>query len=193
MRKIPTLFLRDPDDMRRVTDEVHPACRWVLDGEGVATRKYNGWCCMIDGDGRFWKRAEVKKNRNPQPGFVEAEADPATGKRVGWVPVGEGPEDRWFREAFDAHKTQVSDHVGVPPKPGTYELCGPKVQGNPEGWTEHILISHANADTLLDVPGPRLPEYIRMTVIHQGELGWEGIVWHHPDGRMAKLKAKDLR
>ncbi len=22
--------------------------------------------------------------------------------------------------------------------------------------------------------------------------GWEGIVWHHPDGRMAKLKARDL-
>jgi hypothetical protein len=24
-------------------------------------------------------------------------------------------------------------------------------------------------------------------------LGFEGIVWHHPDGRMVKLKAKDLR
>jgi hypothetical protein len=22
--------------------------------------------------------------------------------------------------------------------------------------------------------------------------GWEGVVWHHPDGRMAKLKARDL-
>lgn len=26
-----------------------------------------------------------------------------------------------------------------------------------------------------------------------GERGWEGIVWHHPDGRMAKLKARDFR
>lgn len=23
------------------------------------------------------------------------------------------------------------------------------------------------------------------------EWGWEGTVWHHPDGRMAKLKVRD--
>ena len=23
------------------------------------------------------------------------------------------------------------------------------------------------------------------------QWGWEGIVWHHPDGRMAKLKVRD--
>ena len=38
MRKILTLFVRDPQDMRHVTREVHPDCAWVLAGEGVATR-----------------------------------------------------------------------------------------------------------------------------------------------------------
>lgn len=32
MRKIPTLFLRDPDDRRYVLPEVTPDCAWVLAG-----------------------------------------------------------------------------------------------------------------------------------------------------------------
>jgi hypothetical protein len=33
MRKIPTLFLRDPQDMAHVTRVVNPACEWVIAGE----------------------------------------------------------------------------------------------------------------------------------------------------------------
>jgi hypothetical protein len=36
MEKIPTLFRRDPVDMKRVLPEVNPACQWVSDGEGLA-------------------------------------------------------------------------------------------------------------------------------------------------------------
>jgi len=32
MRKIPTLFVRDPEDRAHVTDEVTPGCKWVLAG-----------------------------------------------------------------------------------------------------------------------------------------------------------------
>ena len=39
MKKIPTIYLRDPDDRAHVTDEVNAECQWVLDGEGVPTRK----------------------------------------------------------------------------------------------------------------------------------------------------------
>lgn len=194
MRKIPTLFVRDPDDMRHVTDEVHPDCGWVVAGEGVVTRKVDGWCCMVDDDSRFWKRAEVKRGRAPQPGFVEVEFDKATGKRVGWVPVGAGPEDRWFREAFDRTKAEVWDPAGIAPEPATYELIGPKVQGNPEKVTAHILVRHVDLVADMEVTGvPRHPDYVREMVARVGaELGWEGVVWHHPDGRMAKLKARDL-
>jgi hypothetical protein len=188
MQKIPTLFLRDPAALRRVTDEVHPDCGWVLDGEGIATRKYDGWCCMVDDAGRFWKRAEVKKNRNPQPGFVEVEHDETTGKHVGWVPVGDGPEDRWFREAFDGHRRDVWEPSGVQPVKGTYELVGPKIQGNPEKYTVHILIPHHGADVLYDCP--RDIAGIKAFV---AGLPYEGVVWHHPGGQMAKLKAKDLK
>ncbi len=42
MKKIPTLFIRDPENPRYVTEEVHPDCQWVTRGEGVPTRKYDG-------------------------------------------------------------------------------------------------------------------------------------------------------
>lgn len=33
MRKTPTLFMRDPNNLRVVTRDVHPACQWATDGE----------------------------------------------------------------------------------------------------------------------------------------------------------------
>jgi hypothetical protein len=41
----------------------------VLDGEGVATRKYDGTCVMFDGDG-WWARREVKPGKTAPAGFV---------------------------------------------------------------------------------------------------------------------------
>lgn len=58
MQKIPTMFVRDPDNMRYVIDEVTPGCEWVLAGEGTPTRKYDGTCVMFDG-AEWWARREV--------------------------------------------------------------------------------------------------------------------------------------
>ena len=53
MNKIPTLFVRDPENMSRVTREVTPGCEWVLAGEGVATRKWDGTNVLVEvRDGR---------------------------------------------------------------------------------------------------------------------------------------------
>ena len=51
MRKIPTLYVRDWDgDRRYVLPQVTPGCEWVVvNGEGVATRKFDGTCVMYDG------------------------------------------------------------------------------------------------------------------------------------------------
>jgi hypothetical protein len=44
MRKIPTLFRRDPDDMRHLLPEVVPGCEWVLAGsfEGIVWHHSDG-------------------------------------------------------------------------------------------------------------------------------------------------------
>ncbi|WP_030177363.1 DUF5565 family protein [Spirillospora albida] len=176
MRKIPTVFVRDWDgDPRYVTRAPDASCGWVFAGEGRATRKYDGTCVRFDGE-RWWARREVRPGRSAPEGFVPVSADGGTGRTVGWEPA--------ERSAFWRHLRPVVG--GGVWEPGTYELVGPKVNGNPEGFGEPALVRHG-ADDLGDVP-----------LDFDGLAAWlhahpyEGIVWHGPEGRMAKLKRRDF-
>ena len=176
MKKIPSLFIRDFDNNPRyVTTNINPVAQWVIDGEGTATRKYDGTCCLIEG-GQLWKRYEVKKGKEAPYGFKLADKDEKTGKQQGWVEVGNDSNDKWHREAF-----ALKDY-----EDGTYELVGPKVQGNPELYEQHELIKHSEATTL---SFPRDYESIKKMM---KLTTFEGVVWHHPDGRMVKIKKKDF-
>lgn len=182
MKKIPTLFDRDWNgDRSRVVDRVHEDCGWVIAGEGVATRKLDGTCCLVR-DGRLYKRRELRDGDDVPRDFEEADHDAETRKTVGWMPVGDGPEDRYHREAF-AELTRADR----PPYPdGTYELIGPKVQGNVEGVTDHRLIPHCYCEP---IEAPRTFNGLRSFF---ADKNIEGLVWHHPDGRMAKIKLRDF-
>lgn len=180
MKKIPTIFLRDERNRARVTAKPNPACQWVFDGDGVPTRKWDGTACLWK-DGILWKRYDVKRGRPAPDGFVPAQdPDPVTGHWPGWVAVGPGPEDRWFREGHL--------EVGTAWVEGqTYELIGPKVNGNPEGVESHMFFPHGS----IIVMAPRTFEALGEAF--EGPNGQiEGIVWHHPDGRMAKIKRRDF-
>jgi hypothetical protein len=179
MKKIPSLFARNHDTNGLVRNEVTPGCEWVLAGEGVATRKHDGACCMFR-NGVFYKRRTIRKGEQTPADFEPAtEFDPITGLQQGWVPVSpDNPEDRYFREALEAEPQMPPD--------GTYELCGPMIQGNPEKFPRHVLVPHGK-EFLSDCPRDfrGLMDYLRGRDI-------EGVVWHHPDGRMAKLKGTDF-
>ncbi|MGR6319893.1 DUF5565 family protein [Micromonospora soli] len=179
MHKIPTLFRRDPDDRKRVLPEAHPACQWVLDGEGRPTRKYDGTCVMLDEDGTWWARREVRPGRTRPPGYQPVMTDDVTGKTVGWEPIEQSPYARYHAEAL---ADSPERH-----RPGTYELIGPKINGNPEGVRGHELVRHGDAEKL-DVP--RDLDGLRDWLLAHPR--YEGIVWHHPDGRRAKLKHRDF-
>jgi hypothetical protein len=177
VKKIPTMFERDWNgDRSRVINQVHAGCEWVLAGEGNATRKLDGTCCLIR-DGKLYKRRELRQGDPVPPAFEQADFDEETGKTVGWMPVENTPEDRWHNAAF-AEETNWPD--------GTYELIGPKVQGNPENWTGHQLIRHGS---IHEDDVPRSFEGIQDWLADQDI---EGIVFHHPDGRMAKIKLRDF-
>lgn len=178
MKKIPTIFDRDWNgDRSRVLDVPHPDCGWVFAGEGKATRKLDGTCCMVR-DGKLYKRRELRKGDTAPAEFEKADFDEETGKTVGWVPVGDGPDDRWHLEAWAFVKGLCAD--------GTYELVGPKIQGNPEGYDSHMLSPHG----LHEINGvPRTFEELKEWLATQNI---EGIVFHHPDGRMAKIKLRDF-
>jgi hypothetical protein len=69
---------------------------------------------------------------------------------------------------------------------GTYELVGPKIQGNPENALRNVLVKHG------ECPLENVPRDFVGIKAYLPERDIEGIVWHHPDGRMAKIKAKDF-
>ena len=178
MKKIPTIFKRDPEDMSRLLDEPHPDCAWVFAGEGVATKKIDGTSCMYDGS-NWWKRREVKKGKPIPEEFREETYDENTGKRTGWMPIDES--DKWHLEAIHREDAQAT-----PPNTGTYELVGPKVQGNAEKYAMHSMVEHVAAEHLSI---PFIGYDHLKTWLNENYM--EGIVWHHPDGRMAKIKRRD--
>lgn len=179
MNKVPTLFERDWDgDRSRVTETVHPGCEWVLDGEGVATRKYDGTCVMFDGTD-WWARREVKDGKTPPPGFVSSGHDHVTLKNVGWEPIAGSPFAKFAAEAINGKPSFAWDT-------GTYELIGPKVQGNPERVIYHVLVFHADAD-VVEVP---IRTFAGIGSV-LSSIDAEGLVFHHEDGRMAKIKKRD--
>jgi hypothetical protein len=181
MKKIPTIFERpwdNPDPRARalVTDAHNPFADWVFRGEGVATEKIDGTSVLIH-RGIGYKRYELKRGKVAPAGFIPAdEVDEETGKQPGWVPVLDTPEDKWHREAFaEAERPD-----------GTYELIGPKVQGNPYHFGGHRLLRHG-AVKLEGVP----TRYDDLRIWLERNY-MEGIVWHHEDGRMAKIKRRDF-
>ena len=183
MKKIPTIFLRNPENLSEVLDERNPACDWVFDKQGTPTRKYDGAAVLITDIGTYFKRYDCKKGRTPPLGFIEADAaDPISGHWPGWVPVkNDDPADRWFMVALFNSTANGVLHFG------TYEALGPHFQGNPEGALVDCLIRHGSVP--VDFKQEPTREALKSFFVFNK---FEGIVWHHPDGRMAKIKARDF-
>lgn len=184
MKKTPTLFKRDFNSREKlVIDELTEGSEWVINGEGVATQKLDGTCCFIK-DGILFKRREVKRGGVLPEGFIPAqEPDKITGDYVGWIKVGASNEDEYFREAF-ALKAPNEWHNG------TYELLGEKINKDMEHiGRPHLLWKHSEALIICNVPTNfvALKEWIG-----RKNLDIEGVVWHHPDGRMVKIKKRDF-
>jgi hypothetical protein len=182
MRKIPTLFERDWDgDRRYVLDKVVPECEWVVMGGGVATRKYDGTCVMLDDAGAWWARREVKAGKPAPTMFVAVQDDGETGKTVGWEPGAQSPFARFLEEAVTGAPGALAA--------GTYELIGPKVNGNPEQVPGHVLVRHADAQVL-----DHAPRDFALLGAWLHAHPYEGVVWHGgPGGAMAKIKKRDFR
>ena len=197
MKKMPCLFQRDFTDKRepRLLEAVTPGCEWVLAGEGVATRKWDGTACAVI-KGELYKRYDAKRGKEPPPGAIPCcDPDPVTGHWPHWVKVDPRlAEDRHHAQAWQ-HQVRVCDSErGYVPRPapmgdimtdGTYELCGPKIGANPEGLAVHQFLAHG-AHLLPDAPRTfaGLREYLGDNLI-------EGIVFHREDGRMCKIRRHD--
>jgi len=192
MKKMPCLFQREFHGKGSFTllDAVAPGCEWVLAGEGVATRKRDGAACMVK-EGRLYKRYDAKRDRKtgaykaiPPEALSCDEPDPVTGHWPNWVPVdGANPTDKYHVYALSA----AIDESGLLAD-GTYELCGPAINGNPEGLLRHVFYRHGAED--LEFLG--VPRTFNGLHDFLWPSGMEGIVFHHPDGRMCKIRRRDF-
>ena len=190
MEKISTLFRKDPNDLGRVIHETNPENEWVFNGFGIATRKYDGTACAIIED-ELYKRYDAKinkktgKRKEPPAGSIACqEPDEITGHQPYWAPCDRNnPADKWHWQAFDIY---IKNNLKTPQN-GTYELCGPKIQGNPEGFDYHELIPHGLIRcTIPYKTWDGIKTYLELHDI-------EGIVFHHiSDGRMCKIRKSDF-
>ncbi len=183
VEKIPTLYERD--DRFHVVDAPRPECKWVFDGEGTPTEKLDGTNLRLTV--RSGQLVRVEKRRNPskvqkQQGIVDgwySDSDPHSA------------EDKWVLAA--AKNTDVS---GWPDGEHPCEALGPRIQGNPLELSDHLCVPF-NLEVPLYRDVPRDYEGLREflatleSAFSPGHLA-EGIVFHHPDGRRAKIKRKDF-
>jgi hypothetical protein len=186
MKKISTLFIKNPNDLGRVINEINPENQWVFDGNGIATRKFDATATAII-NGELYKRYDVKKGRQVPDGAIPCQdADLITGHHPHWLKCDRSKnENKYFFEAFD--KLDVIN--GGKLYDGSYELIGEKVQNNPEKIKGHILVKHGSE--VLKIESLDF-EYLK-SYLSNPNLDIEGIVFHHKsDGRMCKLRKTDF-
>lgn len=188
MRKIPTLFERDfSGGSAKATPIVTKGYEWVLEGDGVATIKYDGACCAII-DGEFYRRYDAKHGKPVPEGAIKCqeEADPITGHLPCWIKCDRfNPADKWLWSAFDVLVSTLPQYPNdVKTLDGTYEAIGLHFQSNPYNLKRDILVRHG--ENVVDVP--RSFEGIREWLESHEE---EGIVFWKDNKPQCKIKRSD--
>jgi hypothetical protein len=169
VEKIPTMYPRDEAKKGHpVMPGVKLECAWAEAGEGVATRKLDGTNVKIEA-GKLLKRQKPKSGVYDEAAYAEA--------------MRGDPGDKYIWEAFDALPSKLD---------GIYEAVGPKIQGNPEGYESHTLVRVVPAADELAIPVDHLVRTFEGLKAFLADRNYEGIVFHHPDGRFAKIKRRDF-
>lgn len=201
MKKIPSLFVRDYEKDKTMsgtplkgrflaTREITPGYEWVINGEGVPTRKWDGTAVLIQG-GSIFRRYDAKHGKTPPDVFIPCQdADMVTGHWPGWIKLDhinrDKGNDKYIWEAF-----WNTFPVGTIFPDGTYEAIGPKIGGNKDKWENHYLVRHGSGGWGNKFYPPNNFTYDGLKK-YLGENNIEGIVFHHPDGRMCKVKRTDF-
>lgn len=178
MKKIPTLFVREFENhgVKSIRPELTSEdLRWVLDGKGVATVKYDGACCAVI-DGKFYRRYDAKKGKKPPEDAVPCgDPDPVTGHWPHWVPVKDNdPDSKWF---LAAKADREANEEGLLLEDGTYEAIGPHFQGNPYKLEVDTLVRHGIDCISVERTFDGIRDYLEHHKI-EGIVFWkDGIPW----------------
>lgn len=176
MEKIPTLFIRNPENMKLVTRDINPDAAWVFTANVVPTIKKDGTNIRVNVV--LGGVASVEKRRNPtreektlgaEPSYVMANRD--------------DPSDKHIFAAVDATNFSTWPEGMWP-----CEALGPKIQGGIESNTPCLYPFSFNPEVLrhIDITYDAIKAFLETHEI-------EGIVWqdvHHY--RAVKIKRRDF-
>lgn len=95
----------------------------------VPTFKRDGTAVFRDADGDWFTRRAVRPGKEAPEGFIPLETDPNTGITFGWEPKESSSMKKFLNRAIARF---IEDNGAEPPKGTTFELLGPKINGNPE-------------------------------------------------------------
>lgn len=197
MRKIPTLFCKDQKQRYCI-----PRYKIVLTPQAVPLQKFDGTAMYLDMQDVWHRRLTTK---SPPPNFVWCTTDRFSGKQTGWVPL--RAADPFFKQHYEALQNLPLDLDFMPGhrderyEPGTYELLGPKINGNPERLSTHRLMPHRHAPqisniSLLEIPTLSVEESYTALKITLENIEIEGVVfWENNNDKfapVAKLRRKDF-
>lgn len=182
MKKISTLFEINYIDNHKVnvTRNIRKENRWISDNGVIATRKFDGSACAII-DEKLYKRWDNKKGKKIPSQAIECQKkDKITGHHPFWILCDSNNDnDRYFFKAFFSLEKKEE---------GTYELCGEKVQGNPEKIEGHKLIKHGSETIFLN----NFSFDCIKSYLDNALNDIEGIVFYHPHGMMCKIRKSDF-
>jgi hypothetical protein len=196
MQKIPLLFKVD-EQRKYVIPEVNVPI--VFKEPTIAHRKYDGTCLLLDEEG-WWSRRQTKEPAKVKH-FKPVVFDILTGKHFGWEPLSYSPFFKFWQEAHEYFPLDcdILDTRDGEYENGTYELIGPKINGNPEKLNRHRLVPHARAEQLGDI------QMLELDLVQDPEQAYaelkrvlfylpvEGVVFKDRKLKpLAKLRRKDF-
>ena len=177
MKKITTLYKKDPNDLWKVINEINPENEWVFT-EWIPTRKFDWTSCAII-DWKLYKRYDAKNGKTaPDNGIACQEKDEITWQQPFWIPCDKNNNaNKYHFEWYDNLIEKID---------WTYELCWPKIENNPEWFVSHILIPHGKE--VLEVSDLSF-EWLK-SFLSSHDI--EGIVFHWKEGKMCKIRKTDF-
>ena len=193
MRKMSTLFkveYIEKGTSGSISDEVRVENSWVFTEPNSVkiTVKFDGTACAII-KGVLHKRYDAKHGKQAPVGAIPCgDADPISGHHPHWVVVDAGKsENKYFLEAMRGFmEGRMRSDLARGLHDGTFELCGERVGINAEQIKGHVLIRHGSVLAKLDdMSFSGIRDYLETHDV-------EGIVFHHDDGRMCKIRKTDF-
>lgn len=194
MKKIPTLFAKDPSDLGRVikSNPIFPIqeLQFRIKVDGTSCYFLNG-IPYVRYDAKLIKRKREKVVKVltkeevsltlPDGAIPCQEPDENSGHWPHWIPLLDQPEYHGQRKGYELSK---------PTQDGSYECIGPSINNNPHGEEYHFWVYHGSDKLLVDLKLSNsncfyeLKEFLK-------DFPYEGLVAYKDGIPVAKIRRCD--